>query len=615
MAYSKTHWNDGAPPAISAANLNKIEDGIENNDTWNATQDGRISAVEGRATTLEENVTSLEGRATSLEGRATALEGSVTSLEGRVDAQDAKIATLEIDVKDILPTDTASGEIASFPDGSDLFDYLSCIVDIEPLQDLHGYDSPWVGGAGKNKLPYPYLNASGTSNGITRTVNSDGSVTFNGTATANSWFNFCLEASQIDWPAGSYTANVNGGESNPLVSGVSVTMNVRVGTSNKYDATLNDSTQSVSFTPPEDGYLRCYVQIDSGVTVNNMVIKPMIRLAAESDATYEPYENLCPITGWTGCEVNVSGVNIWDEDWEVGSISGQTGQSISGSYVRSTNYISVKPNTIYYFNRPAGNKFWLYAYDENKNYMHDAFGTTTGYYTLGETTYLFTIPNGVYYIRFVVDNNYGTTYNNDISINYPSTDHDYHSHNGTTYPVSWQTEAGTIYGGKLDLVTGVLTVDRRHVVLDGVTNKVTGSYGNSAQRLIGFVISDQPATGTSVESLLCGNLKVSGNILTDENAIALGDGNSKIIPHIEGMQGIGGTYADNTALANAINTYLQSNPAECVYRLATPTTYQLDPVQVACLLGQNNVFANCGNIEEVQYKADVQKWVEKKLGE
>lgn len=32
MAYSKTVWADGGPPALSAENLNKIEDGIYNCD-------------------------------------------------------------------------------------------------------------------------------------------------------------------------------------------------------------------------------------------------------------------------------------------------------------------------------------------------------------------------------------------------------------------------------------------------------------------------------------------------------------------------------------------------------------------------------------------------------
>jgi hypothetical protein len=42
----------------------------------------------------------------------------------------------------------------------------------------------------KNLIPYPYYESDHTESGITWTVNSDGSVTANGTATANSTFIF-----------------------------------------------------------------------------------------------------------------------------------------------------------------------------------------------------------------------------------------------------------------------------------------------------------------------------------------------------------------------------------------------------------------------------------------
>ena len=50
----------------------------------------------------------------------------------------------------------------------------STIIDLEPIQDLHGYSKPWVGGAGKNKLPLTVdgiktVNTNGTWNGNTFT--------------------------------------------------------------------------------------------------------------------------------------------------------------------------------------------------------------------------------------------------------------------------------------------------------------------------------------------------------------------------------------------------------------------------------------------------------------
>ena len=52
--------------------------------------------------------------------------------------------------------------------------------------------------------------------------------------------------------------------------------------------------------------------------------------------------------------------------------------------------------------------------------------------------------------------------------------------------------------------------------------------------------------------------------------------------------------------------------ATIVYELATPQTIQLSPQEIHALLGQNNVWADSGPVA-VTYKADVTKWVEKKL--
>lgn len=46
----------------------------------------------------------------------------------------AQLQTLKQDIIDLLPTDTASGEIASFPDGANQVPMLSLVADIEPIQ-------------------------------------------------------------------------------------------------------------------------------------------------------------------------------------------------------------------------------------------------------------------------------------------------------------------------------------------------------------------------------------------------------------------------------------------------------------------------------------------------
>lgn len=50
--------------------------------------------------------------------------------------------------------------------------------------------------------------------------------------------------------------------------------------------------------------------------------------------------------------------------------------------------------------------------------------------------------------------------------------------------------------------------------------------------------------------------------------------------------------------------------ASFVYPLATPHTYQLTPEEVKTILGQNNIFTDCGDVT-VQYRADTKLYIDK----
>lgn len=158
-----------------------------------------------------------------------------------------------------------------------------------------------------------------------------------------------------------------------------------------------------------------------------------------------------PITGTSTADAFVRGTNQWDEQWEVGQINQTTGQNASGTNrIRSKNYIPCLSDTAYYFTYPqtahlsTGDLMILY-YDAGKNYIRQSGWR-------GDNT--FTTLSNAKYMRFFTNGQYGTTYNNDISINYPSTDHNYHAYNGAQYT---QALGSTIYGGAYDFVSGKLT--------------------------------------------------------------------------------------------------------------------------------------------------------------
>ena len=153
-------------------------------------------------------------------------------------------------------------------------------VELTPIQDLHGYDKPWSAGAGKNKLQN--IATSQTVNGITFTVNDDGSVKANGTATAEAVL--VLNTSTFSLGAGTYTASGASGGSNSTYY-----LQFRV------DGTWRNAIASNTFTA-STGINGALIDIKSGVTLNNYTFYPQIETGSSATA-WTPYSNICPITG------------------------------------------------------------------------------------------------------------------------------------------------------------------------------------------------------------------------------------------------------------------------------------------------------------------------------
>ena len=194
------------------------------------------------------------------------------------------------------PTRTATSETSS--NVIELFDsadapLVKCTTSIVGSQNLHGYDKPWVGGAGKNKLEV--TGTSATVSGVTFTVNDDGTIVANGTA-----------ESHIIWTFGSVSSLSN--DTNYILSGVSggasntYRMDIRTNTAG-VNATLTDG--EVTFTKNANMAI-VTIRIESGYTINNVKFLPMIRLATVTDSTFAPYSNICPITAYTEGEIEVS---------------------------------------------------------------------------------------------------------------------------------------------------------------------------------------------------------------------------------------------------------------------------------------------------------------------
>lgn len=166
-----------------------------------------------------------------------------------------------------------TGNPVSISNPSGLTSLTGLSVDIEPVQDLNGYDAPWVGGAGKNLL-----------NDSIKTQNGSSVLFAGATGATDTEHYFTLSA-------GTYTFSVE------LVDGTTTHLYIRNvdtqgGIATKYN------TNSVTFTLAET--TKCVAWI-YGTTVAN-VEHAMIE-SGSSVTAYAPYENICPITGHTSATV------------------------------------------------------------------------------------------------------------------------------------------------------------------------------------------------------------------------------------------------------------------------------------------------------------------------
>ena len=454
--------------------------------------------------------------------------------------------------------DTASGSIASFVPDATIDNLLGVTVDIEPVQDLHGYDNPWPGGGGKNKFDPNSANHNwvGTNGVITQRdacktciipIASGTSVTLSN-ANASSATNILLLAF--------FDSNDTLLSRHPLSSG-----------STYITVTAPENTAYVMasfFTWSEASYAQ--LELSSTATA------------------YAPYSNECPISGWDSVEVEATGINIWDEEWELGGLPNGIPDSTVNK-IRSKNYTLVKPSTKYFctYGGDGGINVWFYD-DE-----HNVLGSVSSANREFET------PANASYIRFACTTGYGTTYNHDISINYPSTETTYRPYAGNHYTIAL---GQTVYGGTTSVAedgtaTGSKTIVKE--VYDGSDDErwVLIADGTTSRRFRMVTTGFASLFSSSTFKKTSDTSNVWGTCVLASSYITLNDKNSSI------------------ANVSALRTWLSENKPEFAYELDEHITIQLDPVTTSTISGQtNNVWADAGDVS-VEFAADIKDYIDR----
>ena len=301
-------------------------------------------------------------------------------------------------------------------------------------------------------------------------------------------------------------------------------------------------------------------------------------------------ENVRPISGWTGANVTRTGKNLLNADEYYGNYKLSNGTYSFSPYVSGTIRIPlsalVGKTVTFSFNVTVSTHTSNIHAQGNINGV-TVRGTSISGGASGQAKITVIPATDSDYV--VISCGSGSTYNSTFSkfqLELGSTASTYEPYTGTTYPVSWQSEAGTVYGGTLDVTTGLLTVTMASCIVDGTQGLVDNGALTYGGKQIRFTPSIEKAYGfpESYSGIKCNLFKAESSA---EPLVANGRiTNGNIYFNMP---------ADVTTVELA-NTWFKNNVTQVVYELATPQTYQLTPTEVTLPLGENNVWADTGDI-------------------
>lgn len=257
-------------------------------------------------------------------------ENDASAMNSAIKDNKNAITTLQADKADKTEIPTVPTNVSDFTNDAG---YLTEHQDISNLvieeegkglssNDYTNEEKTKLGGVGtsqgRNLIPYPLTNR--ITNGITYTVQSDGSVLANGTASAenNAYYNFAYKTLKLDDT--SYTLSCEG-----LPKSVYVYV---------YDETISKAIANVSDTPVKKTFVgdsthtySLSINVGKGTPVFNLAIKPILEMGTIAHA-YEP--------------ISESNVNLKDAIDKISTSQGgsQGRNLISYPYYNGTSYES-----------------------------------------------------------------------------------------------------------------------------------------------------------------------------------------------------------------------------------------------------------------------------------
>lgn len=361
------------------------------------------------------------------------------------------------------------------------------------------------------------------------------------------------------------------------------------------------------------------VQSESGAmltfdcSLGEFPVKSMsVQITPQQSGSGDPSpDNVRPISGWTGATIQRTGKNLFDKN-NYQSFKGYflgmpTGAFVSGGTGRDVVFIKCSAGQTYTVSRlkTADNERFRLCFskeppDAGVQYFNAISAESSG--QVGDLmTMTATAPADAVYLCVWAWWGFSVDPQESLQIEVGATASAYEPYKGNTYPISWETEVGTVYGGTLDVNTGTLTARPYYA-----------SYAGEA--LVGPWISSMdvyaegavPTTGAQVLDL--GGTAQTYQLTPQQVNTMLGVNNIWADTGDSSVSYYDGNISDTTILAE---TSALISGQKVVYPLAEPRTSTFASASVPTVVGENIMSSNAGPIS-VTWTAnwfDITPWI------
>lgn len=353
---------------------------------------------------------------------------------------------------------------------------------------------------------------------------------------------------------------------------------------------------ATSFTVPNNVY---YIRVQFYHYSTNDSDKN-IQIELGSSATpYSPYTGTTYPVTFPATGKNLLNINGSPVYYKSGGGAVSDGISISNNVITVTNAANVawltsceagqtytfKISTSYVGGTRLSLRVWYLPYlvDYLTNAESDMFEYK---YVSGTTeTYTFTVPSGTnyVYIGFYADSNLvGETISN-LMLNAGSTAETYEPY------------TNIIYGGSVDVVTGVLTATMVCCEYDGSSDEAWDYAGSNPSTQI-FIIK-LPEAKRSIDGfrIMCNQGKQTASADVAEPSYGY------VNNQITSSYNIRTHIVDTNMSVSDFKTYLSQHPLQIVCPLTTPITFQLSPTEIQTLIGANTVWSDTNGSNTAVY--------------